>query len=91
MKEVKEELVSYELAVILQKAGFDGFVHNYYCSVKGLQENQDLSNYNSDDHCFGVYSAPTLSHVQTWLRVVHSIDVLPKLRIIKEELNLIEK
>ena len=64
MKEVKEELVDYELAVMLREKGMDISLNDKFKNKKGEWEFIGL---------------PTLSLAQTWLRVIHDVHVTPVL------------
>lgn len=86
---MKEQLISFEVAKLAKEKGFDlnspGF---YSCDdpssgTKGnqlvLRDWEKWTNFGSEDSQEGtfIYSAPTQSLLQKWLRDIHNIYVEP--------------
>jgi hypothetical protein len=78
---MKEQLISFETAKLAKEKGFDWQTRDGYHS--DLQDNdfwEDWDLYLSDHYnkrliSQGVYSAPTQSLLQKWLREVHEIHI----------------
>jgi hypothetical protein len=93
---MKDELVSYETAVLAKEKGFDLIIQYYYrvnysrkennySLFDGLVVNKKLLDWNSVDHeDFPQYSisAPTQSLLQRWLREKHKIIISIKHRFL---------
>lgn len=80
MKQLTEDYVSYEIAVLLKEKGFDEYCIKNYWSDKELHNwKWELSyNKNSDaNRNTRRYAAPTLQMALKWLREVHNwyIDI----------------
>ena len=73
-----ETYVSLEVAKLLKEAGFDWYVEQWYEVLKNGQEMYaEGMTYNMNCGLYGesVYSMPTLSIAQRWLREIENIDV----------------
>ena len=77
---MKEDYVSYELAIALKAAGFDEPCDHYWCRVyknsDKIEMRQSLAaDYNNDDWYIPHCSAPTLWQAQKWLREKKGIAI----------------
>lgn len=75
---MEEELVSFETAKLAHQKGFNIPTPQYYDLIRNkqvtylnLEENEYYKNDNPN-----MYSKPTQSLLQKWLREVHNIDIL---------------
>lgn len=72
MKEIKEQLISFEIAKLAKEKGFKE--DSRYCfDVNGDSYNVGHNNKIESDQ--PVYSRPTQSLLQRWLREIHNIHV----------------
>lgn len=87
---MEEKLISFETAMVAKEKGFDCKVKNFYNDERELCEsdNRFLDNYNDnsvanrrlrfdedDEENYVVYSAPTQSLLQKWLREKYDIHI----------------
>lgn len=78
-----DQLISIETAKLAYEKGFNIPVINCYNENSELGDIDELEyiNYNRWDKTVGsnqnLYSAPTQSGLQKWLREIHNIEVLP--------------
>ena len=75
---MEEQLISFEIAKLAKKKGFDTKVLNHYKGIE-LINNGRPYNFNSVEEqvlwSIELTSAPTQSILQRWLREVHGIDI----------------
>jgi len=79
-KPLKERYVSFEIAKILRKKGFDGLCSAYYdCfTTDNLHEGNEPTNFNEiDPKIRDIVSAPTLQMACEWLREKHKLYIEP--------------
>ncbi len=88
---MKEELISFEVAKLAKSKGFDYPTLYNHCAINGLWKPLEGKKYSGSaipannwnesegtdmgDMIVEMYSAPTQSHLQKWLREVHNIHV----------------
>lgn len=89
-----EQLVSFETAKLAKEKGFDIEVDTYLTDknpdkYRKLKMRTSLCNFNKIDT---IYSRPTQSLLQKWLREVHNIEVIvfPKSHSIKGIIYVVE-
>lgn len=74
---MKDELITFETAVLAKEKGFNGLVYN--CFIKGIDKPNALYNpydFNHDKTFNGRISRSTQSLLARWLREIHSINIL---------------
>jgi hypothetical protein len=86
---MKEELITYETAILAKEKGFNWETNRYFY-LDQLSEFDEydatMVNHNSSDQTSVDYmSAPTQSLLQKWLRDVHNIHVSPLMYINKKK------
>jgi len=71
---MKDELIAYETAVLARERGFEVKVRTAYFGMKSkkLEFNKRLDNYNNQT---SLWSAPTQSLLQRWLREKHNMEI----------------
>ena len=70
---MKEQLVTFEVAKLAKEKGFNELSDSCYNIIGVISNN--INNKNQDWTDNEVYTAPTQSLLQKWLRDVHKIDV----------------
>lgn len=78
MKELKEQLILFNTAVLAKEKGFDLEIQGMYVGAEYEVYNEPLKepSYNWNDR--KGYSAPTQSLLQDWLRELHNLEVVIK-------------
>lgn len=76
-KDIEEDYVSFEVARLAKKAGFNWIVRRWYEDFgnKDLFEPITPANYNDEKVFSDVISAPTQSLLQKWFRKIHNIHI----------------
>ena len=77
---MEEKIISFECAKLAKEKGFDERVWDYYSNsntelIRGILDN-GMIKYNKDPDYLGVYSAPTQSLLQKWLREEHNLHIV---------------
>jgi len=72
---IKEAYVSYEIAQLLKKKGFDERTLYHYTNCDVLQHNIVYNQYKNSE-ILNAYSAPTHQMACAWLREVHNIIIV---------------
>lgn len=70
-----DELVSFETAKLAKEKGFDIKTYNYFMGSGKLFTWNEPKNANDVDYTKELYSAPTQSLLQKWLREKHNIYI----------------
>ena len=86
MAEITENYVSFEIAKLLKKKGFNEECEYFYDEYEDEDEYVICSNggsaYNDDEHPT-YYSMPTLQMAMKWLREVHKLHIEPHIQSYK--------
>ena len=72
---IKEDYVSFEIAKLLNKKGFDCECIGYYVYYEPNNVKYSLLGKTNSTWGKDVYSAPTLQMAMKWLREVYNIDI----------------
>jgi hypothetical protein len=74
---MKEQLISFETAVLAKEKGFDWLCNNYTNERDGdnFSNENTIISYKNYNCIYATYSRPTQSLLQKWLREVHNIHV----------------
>lgn len=73
MSSLKEELISFDTAKLAKKKGFNELSNSCYNIIGVISNN--INNKNEDWTNNEIYSAPTQSLLQKWLREAHKKEI----------------
>lgn len=75
---ITEDYVSFEIAKLLRRKGFDGRCRDYYNTDGHFYSEDFKSDWNHGGlGTITIFSAPTIQMAMKWLREVHNIGIFP--------------
>ncbi len=72
---MKDEIISYETALLAKEKGFNEPVFNYFSENKDICIIENPEGAKCNINPTGIVSIPTQSLLQRWLREVHNIFI----------------